>query len=100
MITDTKKAMNKDGRVAVPLPHAGNPEHVGRVLGDIAKKIGGLAPSRLRERADAESPGIHRVDPSVRRDLAREARGRSGGPRPAQYGGSSSSAPDPLGLFS
>ena len=90
MIMDVNKALNKDGRVEVPLPRGDNPDHVGRVLNDITK--------RLLKRTDPEPRrGLDSVD---RERIGEALRGRSAVPRPVQYGGSSSSAPDPLGLFS
>ena len=89
MIMDVNKALNKDGRVEVPLPRGDNPEHVGRVLSDITK--------RLLKRTDP-GRGLDSVD---RERIGEALRGRSVAPRPVQHGGSSSStAPDPLGLFS
>ena len=89
MIMDVNKALNKDGRVEVPLPRGDNPEHVGRVLSDITK--------RILKRTDP-GRGLDSVD---RERIGEALRGRSVAPRPVQYGGSSSStAPDPLGLFS
>ena len=91
MIMDVNKALNKDGRVEVPLPRGDNPEHVGRVLSDITK--------RLPKRSDPEPR--RGLDPVDRERIGEAFRGRSVAPRPVQYGGSSSStAPDPLGLFS
>ena len=89
MFMYVNKAMDKDGRVEVPLPRGDNPEHVGRVLSDITK--------RLLKRTDP-GRGLDSVD---RERIGEAMRGRSVAPRPVQYGGSSSStAPDPLGLFS
>jgi hypothetical protein len=95
LITNINKVMNRDGRVETLLPRGDDPAHVGRVLGDIARRIDGSGRSAPSERADRSVAAMTPIPEGRSR-----ARFRSVGPQPVQYGGSSSSTADPLGLFS
>ena len=160
LIANINKVMNRDGRVETPLPRGDDPVHVGRVLGDIARRIdrsaGRSAPSARDDRSVSAMTRISEVssrspsrvgrsvaamtpiperrsrspsavsvasmsqrDPSptsrASRSFVRGFVSPSSSPspagvirlppvksalRPVQYGGSSSSMADPLGLFS
>ena len=176
LIANINKVMNRDGRVETPLPRGDDPVHVGRVLGDIARRIDRSAgrsspsarddrsvsamtrisevssrsPSRVGRSVAAMTPIPERrsrspsavsvasslLPPFQNPDPTRLPPVRSGEPlvprfpryvggrslseisesesrarrravstapaqkKPVQYGGSSSSAADPLGLFS
>jgi hypothetical protein len=91
LIMNINKVLGRDGRVETPLPRGDDPKHVEAVLGGIARKIGrlGSRPPMPVEPRRAE----------FERQMAAELeRGRSIGPRPMQYGGSSSSR-EPMDEF-
>jgi hypothetical protein len=90
LIMNINKALGKDGRVEAPLPRGDDPKHVETVLGGIARKIGQLGRTRAPSPMSVEPPLLRRAE--FERQMAAElGRGRSIGPRPVQYGGSSSS---------
>ena len=84
LIMNINKVLGRDGRVETPLPRGDDPKHVEAVLGGIARKIG-----RLGSRPPM--PVEPRRAEFERQMTAELERGRSMGPRPVQYGGSSSS---------
>ena len=84
------KALGRDGRVEAPLPRGDDPKHVETVLGGIARKIGQLGRPRAPSPMSVEPPLLRRAE-FERQMTAELGRGRSIGPRPVQYGGSSSS---------
>jgi hypothetical protein len=54
LITNINKVMNRDGRVETLLPRGDDPAHVGRVLGDIARRIDGSLVGQLRQKEPAD----------------------------------------------
>ena len=90
LIMNINKALGKGGRVEAPLPRGDDPKHVETVLGGVARKIGQLGRARAPSPMSVEPPLLRRAE-FERQMTAELGRGRSIGPRPVQYGGSSSS---------
>ncbi len=83
LIANINKVMNRDGRVETPLPRGDDPVHVGRVLGDIARRIDRSAPamtrisevsSRSPSRASRSVPAMTRVSEVSSRSPSRVGR--------------------------
>jgi hypothetical protein len=107
LIANINKAMNRDGRVEVPLPRGDDPAHVGRVLGDIVRRIDRSAgrsramssiPERARSPISVRSARSSERSISIDSDAFWRRHMNQPPVRQVQHGGSSAST-DPLGLF-
>ena len=84
LIANINKAMNRDGRVEVPLPRGDDPAHVGRVLGDIVRRIdrsAGRSTRRSSSPSTASESTNARIGRTVRRVHARLDDDEAGRPR-------------------
>ena len=70
LIANINKAMNRDGRVEVPLPRGDDPAHVGRVLGDIVRRIDRSA-GRSTRRSSSPSTASESTNARIGRTMRR-----------------------------